>query len=76
MAERSRRLAARAAPGALDPELKSLLENVPPGEPVSTVKEWLDLGPNDVLVVPRLGALARLAAFDAELKGLRAEARL
>jgi hypothetical protein len=76
MAERSRRLAARAQPGSLDPELKSLLAHVPPGEPISTVKDWLDLGANEVLVVPRLGALARVAAYEGELKGLRAAAGL
>jgi hypothetical protein len=76
MAERSRRLAARAEPGSLDPELRSLLAHVPPGEPISTVKDWLDLGTNEVLVVPRLGALARVGAYEGELKGLRAAAGL
>jgi len=76
VAERSRRLVARSAPSDLDPELRALLEHLPPGEPLSTLKDWLDLGANEVLVVPRLGALARRAAFDDELKSLRVAAGL
>jgi hypothetical protein len=70
LAERARRFA-RAAPSEIDPELRSLLEHLPPVEPPTTLTSWLDLRACEVLVVPRLGALARRAEFDAELRTLR-----
>jgi len=62
---------ARFNPSDLDPELSGLLEHLPQGEPLTTLKDWLDLGPSEVLVVPHLGALARRAAFDDDLRRLR-----
>jgi hypothetical protein len=75
LAERARRLAARSG-ADLEPEVKTLLGHVPTSEPATTVKDWLDLGKSEVLVVPRLGALARRAAFDDELRSLRVDAGL
>jgi hypothetical protein len=69
LAERARRLAARSA-ADLEPEVKALLDQVPTSEPATTLKDWLDLGQSEVLIVPRLGALARRAAFDDELRSL------
>jgi len=40
------------------------------------VKSWLDLDASEVLVVPRLGALARRGAFHDELRSLAGEASL
>jgi hypothetical protein len=70
LAERAVRLARAAAP-EIDPDLRSLLEHLPPAEPPTTLKSWLDLGVSELLVVPRLGSLARRSEFEAELRTLR-----
>lgn len=74
LAHRARRLASRFARSESDVLARGLLEHAPQSEPATTVKDWLDLGANEALVLPRLGALASSASFDEELRNLRAAA--
>ena len=76
LADRARRLASRFGPSESDELARGLLEHVPESEPTTAVRDWLDLGTSEVFVIPRLGALASRAAFDDELRSLRAEASL
>jgi hypothetical protein len=78
LAERGRRLAARtrlsgqsAAPHGTDPRggdlLTALLADVPTAEPAADLERWIELRPTEMLVVPRLGAIAKPAALVREL---------
>ena len=68
MAERVRKLAVRAKRTIDDPLLAALLAGVPDAEPTLPSDGWLDLGPTEMLVVPRLGAVARHAQFAREVR--------
>jgi hypothetical protein len=68
LALRAQKLELRAGRGTTDRWLEGLLSVVPENEPKSGLERWLDLAPNEILVAPRLGALARSARFLQEIR--------
>jgi len=68
LAWRARKLASRSKAGQVDELGARLLADVPTTEPDSGLDHWLDLAQSEVLVVPRLGALAQSLRFSEEVR--------
>ena len=67
LSERARKFATRTQRTIDDPAVAALLAEAPPAELPFALEGWLDLAATEMLVVPRLGALARTAQFAEEV---------